>query len=73
MTTGIILHIRPAANTLLSYETHKIYDKYNLKSAKDFADYRTPGEAKAPHPATVIIGTMEPAHTDNTSSPDHRT
>ena len=73
MTTGRILHTRPAASTLLSYETHKIYDKYNLKSAKDFADYRTPGEAKAPHPATVIIGTMEPAHTDNTSSPDHRT
>jgi len=60
VTIGRILHTRPAAITLLIYETHKIYDTYNIKSAKYLANHRIPGEAKAPHPATVIIGTMEP-------------
>jgi len=73
VTTGRPLHnTRPAVFTLLSFETHRIYDKYSLQSAKNFANHMTPGEAKAPHPATVTIGTMEPTHT-NTISLDHRT
>jgi hypothetical protein len=63
MTTRRTLHnTRPAAITIINYETHKIYDKYNLKSAKNLANHMIPGEAKAPHPATVTIGTMEPTY-----------
>jgi hypothetical protein len=39
VTTGKLMHnTRPAVFTLLNYEIHIIYDKYNLKSANNLAN-----------------------------------
>jgi hypothetical protein len=58
---------------LLSYETHRVYIKTNLKSVERLENQRIPREAKDQEPSIVsTTGTIETTDTDITNSSDHR-